>query len=1397
VVFFIITLGVSSGVFGGRALLPFIQGPKVSVPPPSIISEPEFKELEVEYLSNEILIKLKPQAKNQIRSTATAFNTGISSLNKLNQDYQVTNFEKIAKDGKKSKKDHEVFRWYKIILPGKKEIIKEKFSDIKKSSIVNLTEESLQEQSKGAKIKGILEKYKQDPNIETVQLNYLVHATVVPNDPYYSSSGSWGQPYDDLWGLKKIETEKSWSISTGSDQIVAAVIDTGVDYNHPDIQKNIWINKGEIPGNSIDDDGNGYVDDYYGYDFSNYDSDPMDDMGHGTHVAGTIGAVGNNNLGVVGVNWNVKIMSVKFLSAEGVGWTADAIKAVIYATDNGAKVINNSWGGLTFGSGAASAINYAHSNGVTVVSAAGNNSADARFIEPGNIATSITVASTDRNDNFSDFSNFGPKIDVAAPGGDSTIKDDPNKTYANILSLRASSTDMYGDGVNIVGSEYYRARGTSMASPYVAGLAALILSRHPDWGPEEVRQVIRQSADKITGKEFDQNIGYGRINAFKALNIPQAPPAAKITKPIQAYDIMCTMRATEPNACPDAIHSGEEIINFYGFAYSQSMSISYQLEYGFGSNPSAWKVFISGSSNINGERLLGSLNTSILNQTGQYFIRLTVIDSSGNVSTDIMPILVDVDLVKGWPMPIYPLYKTGPSIVSFDPASSKVAFGSNDDKLYLLDYHGDPLSGWPVNIGGSQAQESSDAPVAVDLNNDGKDEIISTTLGLSVTVFKEGGTMMPGWPYVIGKDPSKKESILSHVAIGDVNNDGDKELVVSRVSLTRTFDDNGNIKYIDSSTSMYILDKQGNLLYTWDVENCSGSPDNKEKRCGLNNAQYFYFTPSLSDIDQDGDLEIFIERGTRIYAYHHTGSTVSGWPQIMDSDSIAPVVALGDVNGDRKVEIVAFAKIADFVSQEKTPLTLYVWQADGIMISGWPKTFSIPFNISPTQPILADFDNNGAQEIVVSFGSEIHILKGDGTELSDWPLNLPNQYIYKGSLTVTDINYDDFPEVLVSTEPTDIPWGTPFEPISSKLLIVNSKKNIVWQKAYFHHTGRPQNLFTDLNHDGIIEVLAPGDYCFPPELGGLYCTSGGSLYLFKITNIQKNSTPDDNINRISWKMFQQDARHSGAYTGNLKLDSDGDGVTDTVDNCPFVPNPDQKNSDALAFDNGPGIPGDDKTVPNSDNLGDACDPDDDNDGLLDVDEEPLNNCGAFNDLAANHPNPSRDDVTNDDNHNGNPAPNMGRDSLDNGPSWDTDNDGVLDGAECQLGFNPRNKASRPSVNNCATYLSNLFGSNITRTTDTDGDGLLDVWEFCGWGTDPKKVDTDNDGKGDCKEAADVDGNGIVDYDGDAMYYAKAALWPTSEFGKTMDFDIDKNGILDYIGDVIYEVKFSQGVLPCQ
>lgn len=261
------------------------------------------------------------------------------------------------------------------------------------------------------------------------------------------------------YGLAKMRIPMVWPrIISGGSQNIVLVIDSGVDYNHPDLRSNIWVNPKEIPGNYIDDDGNGYVDDIYGANTAAGTGDPMDDNGHGTHVAGIIGAVGNNGTGVVGVTWKTKIAAAKFIGSDGRGSLASALRAIYYGialkrAGNNVTVSNNSWGGYYFAAPLLAAITAASDAGILFVAAAGNETTNSdlkpHYPSSYDVSNVISVASTDKLDRLSWFSNYGVKtVHIAAPGSD-------------ILSTVHKST-------------YAWRNGTSMASPQVAGLAMLV-----------------------------------------------------------------------------------------------------------------------------------------------------------------------------------------------------------------------------------------------------------------------------------------------------------------------------------------------------------------------------------------------------------------------------------------------------------------------------------------------------------------------------------------------------------------------------------------------------------------------------------------------------------------------------------------------------------------------------------------------------------------------------------------------------------------------------------------------------------------------------------------------------------------------------------------------------------
>jgi subtilisin family serine protease len=342
--------------------------------------------------------------------------------------------------------------------------------------------------------------------IAFVEPNYVVRAARLPNDRFFGEQ--WGLRNLGQYGGRSgadVHATEAWDIATGGDTIVA-VIDTGVAYGHPDLTPDTWVNVAD-PKNGVDDDANGFVDDVHGVDFINEDANPDDDAGHGTHVAGIIGAKGNNGVGISGVNWDARIMALKFLDGEGQGNTADAANAIDYAISHGARVINASWGGPAFSQALYQAVRRAGEKGVLFVAAAGNDgrNADVSPDYPAafDLPNVISVAASDRKDMLLDFSDYGVKsVDLAAPGDD-------------IYSTVPSVSDPSG---------YESFSGTSMAAPFVSGAAALYLSRSPQSTADQVKAALLQTVDR--GPAFEGKVASGgRLDIARALGVVATPPS--------------------------------------------------------------------------------------------------------------------------------------------------------------------------------------------------------------------------------------------------------------------------------------------------------------------------------------------------------------------------------------------------------------------------------------------------------------------------------------------------------------------------------------------------------------------------------------------------------------------------------------------------------------------------------------------------------------------------------------------------------------------------------------------------------------------------------------------------------------------------------------------------------
>ncbi len=434
------------------------------------------------------------------------------------------------------------------------------------------------------------------------------------------------------WYLDKINLAPAWQITKGDPEIIVGVIDTGIDYLHPDLEQAIWVNSAEDLNNNgrldeadlnnIDDDGNGFVDDVIGWDFTDAprfadggdfkdpDNQPMDEFGtgHGTQVAGLIAATDNNEMGIAGIAPGVKIMNLRAGTATGYLEEDDVARAVLYAVENGARIINMSFGDTALSRFLRDIIKYAHGQGVVIVSSAGNSATDEIHFPSGLVET-IAVGASTETDGLAGFSSFGNTIDLVAPG-------------TNIISTA-------------VGGKYNAVNGTSFSAPIVSAVSALILSQNPQLGPGQVRNILKTSAEDILFSGWDEFSGSGRVSALKALNIPYGG-VLEIFSPVQN-------RTT-----------AENLLAVLGSAAHPDL-IKTTIEFGLGKLPTTWNqlTVLEGRQVVNDT--LAVLNASLLPDT---VITIKVVMDLFNAQKDEIhttfsidrspPEITDVNIVPLW-----------------------------------------------------------------------------------------------------------------------------------------------------------------------------------------------------------------------------------------------------------------------------------------------------------------------------------------------------------------------------------------------------------------------------------------------------------------------------------------------------------------------------------------------------------------------------------------------------------------------------------------------------------------------------------------------------------------------------------------------------------------------------
>lgn len=1012
-----------------------------------------------------------------------------------------------------------------------------------------------------------------DPHVEYVHPNYIAKLTYAPNDPYWTSSGTWGQPRSDLWDLQLMHTAEAWDITRGSGVIVA-VVDTGVDITHPDLAGNVWSNSREIPDNGIDDDANGYVDDVHGWNFLSNDNQVDDGVGHGTHVAGTIAAQDDNSLGIVGVAPDAQIMPVRVFAFHTETTVFMLSQGILYAAQNGADVINNSWEAC--GSDCSSvgvvedAVRTAHAAGAVVVFSAGNEANDIRNLSPQNQPEAIVVSATTPADTRASFSNFG-LVDLGAPGAG-----DPNDPGVEperaILSLKAANCIdpwICNEDRN-VGDAYVRLSGTSMAGPHVAGAAALILGLHPSYSPEQVRQVLRRTSIDVGSDGYDPSLGYGRVDTA-TIGIEPTPLEALIQLPLLVQTSRVPVRGSA---------NGEEFQN-------------YVLEVASATAPSNWTTIVNSSTPVR-SGTLGTWDATKL-ADGDYSFRLTALKKDGSKYEDLHQLRLDrvaltsplpTSVVRGGDISITGIanpgtFKSYAIHVQRLPDAAPVAADLSlpnggkqpvangvlavwhaqnlpaDHYRIILDVTttdgsvtsenvmiiADPLlhANFPIELtfDNKYSNQPTEPISLADLNGDGRAEILAGWAE-KVSILKGDGTLLSGWPQTVATAEYSWAVLKSMPIAGDVDGDGVKDVVAANSAGT---------------------------IFVWSADG-AGKPGWPRT---LSDTGWASLSLSLADVDRNGVLDVIAtDPQLGIHVFKGNGTYLPGWPVTTWTGIKSPAV-VADLNKDGKSELV--------VGLDGTPARLLVLNAQGTALNGWPRTLMNSSGESQgSYPVVGDLDDDGDLEIaaVASDGmdpslSKMAIYHHTGQQLSAWSTNA----LTMGPPVLADLDGDGSLEILSSlvnsdntgafyvwnraggvmpgwprSNPTDpslynMAWSAPIIVDldgDGRSEIIASRQQEYWSDELQQRYGYPVQAF---RYDGtpITDMARPayGAWAYPDASAGVADTDGDGRLELVWTELRDQGLSvqmpwprvfawdlaAQTSNAQSWPMYRADARHSG------------------------------------------------------------------------------------------------------------------------------------------------------------------------------------------------------------------------------------------------------------------------------
>lgn len=810
--------------------------------------------------------------------------------------------------------------------------------------------------------------------------------------------------------------------------VVVAIVDTGVDWDHPDLVDHMWQNPGEVPDNGIDDDHNGYIDDVVGWDLASdiggglpgfEDNDPTDEYGHGTHCSGIITAITNNGFGVAGAAPDARIMALKFYPFASISM---AVEAIVYAADNGADVINMSWGRGFPLPIVKDALVYARARGVICIASAGNDGEEAQNY-PASYPQSMAIGASDDQDHVAYFSTYGEQIDLCAPG-------------LSILSLRAEGSDMYGKGqeheVHIIDSLYYLASGTSMSGPYAVAAAAYLRAVSPGLNHEVVESILETTADDIVdpygyGESFpgwDMFSGHGRLNLAAALAaVPQA-------------------RVVFDSPVRNAVISGN--VDITGTADGADF-VEYTLEVGPGTVPETWTQIEQSYSPVS-NGLLGTWNavgaegvytlrlrlsgTNMIVRTvyvtGSALAEITFPTESGTVSGEIRVIGTAVCpdyeyATLQWGVGASPtdwqtaaditalVYKGGLGVISgtYSPDGvyavklnvySSTGLEASDTVVFTIASVFSGANGWTYDV----AERMTLTANYADLDADGENEILVGTEDRMVVLNLDGSEKTTGIPSF----PADDYRVVP--AVGNLDGDGRDDIVVVagsgvlygypsqappfQVTLQQLPETYRYPGAIPSFSKVFLNDIDGDGLDEIHYVVGEGvgcyiyGPDGSRPDCGsFTRFPYSRYLPA--DLDGDGLDEIYCAGGAGVLCEMDqcgniiTSTTLQqgGLPMGLLYLDMSAV----DIDGDGVSELIIKGAYDEGSSQ--TNFWMYAFDEGLTLVSGWPHDTEIDGFLNPNQPVFADLDNDQQLEYIITYfeftNSYVNAWRIDGTPL--------------------------------------------------------------------------------------------------------------------------------------------------------------------------------------------------------------------------------------------------------------------------------------------------------------------------------------------------------------------------------------------------------------------------------